>query len=239
MDDLIENRYSIIEDKNKREILLLRGKGCVWKKCRFCDYHLDFNKDQLLNDEINFKELDKVTGVHSHLEVINSGSFIDLSDNTINKILEVCINKGINTLHFECHYLHKEEVLNIKELFKKNNIEVFVKIGVETFDYLFRESYLNKGITEKQPSIIAEVFDEVCLLQGIPGQTKDSMINDIEIGLKHFRRVCVNIMNNNTSKIMADPNVIKVFIEEVFPLYKDNSRIDILINNTDFGVGNL
>lgn len=30
-------RYSVIEDKNPREIVLLRGRGCAWKRCRFCD----------------------------------------------------------------------------------------------------------------------------------------------------------------------------------------------------------
>ncbi|MFI3329467.1 MAG: radical SAM protein [bacterium] len=239
MENLIENRYSIIENKNKREIVLLRGKGCVWRKCRFCDYHLDSNKDQSLNDQINIAELDKVTGIYNHLEVINSGSFIDLSSTTIDYIEKVCIKNNITTLHFECHYLHKDEVKPLKDRFKKNNITVNIKIGVETFDYLFRESYLNKGILEKDPSIIASYFDEVCLLQGIPGQTVESMINDIEIGLKYFNRVCVNIMIDNGMPIMADPNVIKIFMQEVYPLYVNNDDIDILLNNTDFGVGNL
>ena len=39
VDDMI--RYSVITEKNPREIVLLRGSGCVWKKCAFCDYHLD------------------------------------------------------------------------------------------------------------------------------------------------------------------------------------------------------
>lgn len=239
MENLIENRYSVIEEKNKREIVLLRGCGCVWRKCRFCDYHLDSNKDQSLNDNINIKELNKVTGLYNHLEVINSGSFIDLSDVTINKIEEVCIKNNINILHFECHYLHKDKVSDFKKRFKKNNIDVKIKIGVETFDYLFRECYLNKGIKEEDPSVIAECFDEVCLLQGLPGQTINSMINDIELGLKYFDRVCVNIMCDNNMPIKADPNVIKKFVENVYPIYKNNSRIDILLNNTDFGVGNL
>lgn len=239
MENIIENRYSIIEDKNKREIVLLRGAGCVWRKCRFCDYHLDSNKNQELNDEINFKELDKVTGVYNHLEVINSGSFIDLSNNTIEYIIKTCLKNNINLIHFECHYMHKDKIKGFKEKFNKNKIQVFIKIGVETFDYLFRESYLNKGIKEKDPKVIAKYFDEVCLLQGIPGQTKESMIEDIEIGLKYFNRVCVNIMMDNNMPIKADPNVITIFKKEVYPLYIENERIDILLNNTDFGVGNL
>ena len=35
----------------------------------------------------------------------------------------------------------------------------------------------------------------------------------------------------------ADPRVIKNFIENVYPLYINNNRVDILLNYTDFGVG--
>lgn len=75
------------------------------------------------------------------------------------------------------------------------------------------------------------------MLQGIPGQTSESMINDIETGLKYFERVCVNIMVDNGMPIRPDPRVIKNFIENVYPLYINNNRVDILLNNTDFGVG--
>ena len=63
------------------------------------------------------------------------------------------------------------------------------------------------------------------------------MINDIETGLKYFERVCVNIMVDNGMPIRPDPRVIKNFIENVYPLYINNNRVDILLNNTDFGVG--
>ena len=41
---------------------------------------------------------------------------------------------------------------------------------------------------------IAKDFNECCLLFGLPGQTAESMTNDIETGLEWFERVCVNIM---------------------------------------------
>ena len=71
-------RYSIIKEKNPREIVLLRGRGCSRPRCRFCDYHLDFCTDELANYRLNLKELAKVTGVYQKLEVINSGSFRSL-----------------------------------------------------------------------------------------------------------------------------------------------------------------
>ena len=48
-------RYSVINDKNPREIVLLRGSGCKWKRCAFCDYHTDFSEDENANFELNSK----------------------------------------------------------------------------------------------------------------------------------------------------------------------------------------
>ncbi|MFI3212702.1 MAG: radical SAM protein [Eubacteriales bacterium] len=237
LENEILNRYSVIEEKNKREIVLLRGKGCSWRKCRFCDYHLDFSTNQEENDALNAIELEKVTGIYQKLEVINSGSFVDLSEETMNLIAHICTQKEIKELHFECHYSLREHVPALRKRFATLGIAIIVKIGVETFDSLFRESYLVKGITTDKPEEIAIHFDECCLLQGIPGQTVSSMIQDIETGLTYFKRVCVNIMQANGSFIKPDPSVISAFVNHVYPVYKDNIRVDILLKNTAFGVG--
>ena len=81
------------------------------------------------------------------------------------------------------------------------------------------------------------IFDEVCLLQGLEGQAEESMKQDIELGLEYFERVCVNIMVENSTKIKPDETVIKTFVDKVYPLYKNNDRVDILLVNTEFGVG--
>ncbi|WP_317854995.1 radical SAM protein [Chakrabartyella piscis] len=237
MDNEIENRYSVITEKNKREIVLIRGNGCRWRKCRFCDYHLDSSTNQEENDALNAVEIGKITGIYSKLEVINSGSFVDLSETTMNRIVEVCVEKKIAEVHFECHWMHKEAVALLRKRFADLGIRVKIKIGVETFDALFRESYLMKGIDTDVPAEIAAYFDECCLLQGIPGQTAQTMTRDIETGLEHFDRVCVNIMQENGKPIKPDPRVIEAFVKEVYPKYKDNVRVDILLENTAFGVG--
>lgn len=118
------------------------------------------------------------------MEVINSGSFVDLSEKTMCYIEKVCLKKGIKEIHFESHWSHKDEIPALRARFKKINITVNLKIGVETFDSLFRESYLVKGITTDNPYEIAQYFDKCCLLQGIPGQTLESMEKDIQIALK-------------------------------------------------------
>ena len=39
-----------------REIVMLVGNGCKWRKCRFCDYHLDSSPDKEFNYKINKAE---------------------------------------------------------------------------------------------------------------------------------------------------------------------------------------
>ena len=236
-------RYSVIDEKNKREIVLLRGSGCRWRRCRFCDYHLDYCTDEQENYELNRVELAKVTGVYHKLEAINSGSFVDLDDATMKLIEDTCLEKNITELHFECHYKYREAIPAMKEHFAALGIKVKVKIGVETFDALFRESYLDKGLVDDEghavtdPTVIRRYFDEVCLLFGIPGQTKESMQYDMETGLQYFDRICVNVMQENGKPIKPDPKVIEIFARELYPRYIENERVDILMENTAFGVG--
>ncbi len=230
-------RYSVIRDKNPREIVLLRGNGCKWRRCTFCDYHLDFSTDPEANFVLNRKVLSHVTGIYHQLEVINSGSFCDLDEKTMAEIEAVCRSKNITQLHFESHFMHREAVPALRKRFAALGIQVKVKIGVETFDRELRENLLCKGICVSEPERIAEYFDEACLLFGISGQTADSMKHDIETGLSHFERVCVNLMTQNTTAISPDPNVIREFQEAVYPFYRENPRVDVLLCNTDFGVG--
>ena len=237
MKDFNPIRYSVITEKNPREIVMLRGNGCKWLKCRFCNYHPDSTKDEQENFMLNKAELDKVMGMYGKLEVINSGSFVDLDEKTLDYIRSICVKKNINEVHFECHWMHRKDVPEFKNNFAEHGIKAVIKTGVETFDSEYREKFLVKGIDTDTPREIARYFDEVCLLHGLKGQTKESMIYDIETGLKYFDRVCVNIMVENGMPVKPDSEVIKLFIKEVMPLYIDNERVDILLNNTDFGVG--
>lgn len=230
-------RYSVITDKNPREIVLLRGSGCRYKKCRFCDYHLDFSRNEKENFELNKGILSKVTGIYQSLEVINSGSFPELDIETMKEIENVCVRKGITQLRFEVHWMYHKHVKKWKEHFKEKGITLKIKMGVETFDEAFRKDVFDKGMEHVLPEEIASVADEVCLLFGVTGQTLESMTEDIETGLKLFERICINIMVENSTEIHPDNNVIEMFMKNLYPKYIDNPRVDILLHNTDFGVG--
>lgn len=231
----IMERYSVIKDKNPREIVLLRGRGCVYKKCPFCDYHTDASKNDTENFAINQETLAKVTGRYGNLEVINSGSVFELDENTLTRIKEVCREKKIGTLHFESHYLYKDKIPALRERF--SGIDLKMKLGLETFDFAFREERLKKGIPDAEPEMISENFQEANFLFGLTGQTEESMRKDIELGLRYFERICLNIMCENSTHVKPDGGVIKIFVQKIYPEIRENPQIDILIENTDFGVG--
>lgn len=228
-------RYSVISDKRKREIVLLRGRGCAYRRCTFCDYHLDCLQSDEDNFALNSEVLSKVTGIYGELEVINSGSVFELDSKTLAEIKSVCRGKGISVIHFEAHYMYKDRLDALRREF--DGFTLKLKLGLETFDYALREDILHKGIEGIDPAVIADGFDEANFLFGISGQTAESMRRDIELGLKYFERICINVMCENSTSVKPDPVVIGEFMSSVFPIYKDCARADILINNTDFGVG--
>ena len=86
------DRYSKIDTILPREFVLLQGKGCRWSRCTFCNYHEDISDNPFA---VNREILQRVTGVHRVLDVINSGSAMELDDETISllsakKILRLC-----------------------------------------------------------------------------------------------------------------------------------------------------
>ncbi|MDO4923276.1 MAG: radical SAM protein [Peptococcaceae bacterium] len=231
-------RYSFIEDKNPREIVLLRGSGCKWRRCRFCNYHLDFSLDQAANDALNLDVLSHIQGKTGVLEVINSGSFSDLSETTLAAIIDTMKAHNIHRLHVECHWNDRAAITPFRARLEKEGITLKVKAGIETFDGRFRETVFDKGIPEDTtPEEMAQYFNECCLLFGVEGETKEQMQSDIQIGLTYFDRICINIMIDNGTPVKRSESVVNLFISDILPNIKNNTRIDILLNNTDFGVG--
>ncbi|MDE5562264.1 MAG: radical SAM protein [Clostridiales bacterium] len=229
------DRYSVITEKRKREIVLLRGRGCAYKRCTFCDYHLDCSPSDDDNFALNAEVLSNVTGEYGELEVINSGSVFELDNRTLDLIKSTCRDKGITVIHFEVHYIYKDRLATLRREFGEFTIKF--KLGLETFDYDLRERVLLKGIKDRNPAVISDGFDEANFLFGIRGQTEQSMLRDIELGLNNFERICINIMCDNSTAVKPDRSVIDTFRTRIYPIYRDDERVDILLNNTDFGVG--
>lgn len=225
-------RYSLIKTKLPREMLLLQGTGCIYKKCSFCDYYNDISENPF---KINEPIINKISGRTGALDIINSGSCFELDKESVNLIYQKAIEKNIHTIWFEAHYLYKNKLDEFRQKFP--GISLKFRTGVESFNPKLRQ-LLNKGINSAVTAYdIAKYFDGVCLLTGFLGQTRSDIINDIDIALRYFEYFSINIFVANSTKITPDKNLIDWFKKEVYPQIKDKPSVEILFNNTDLGVG--
>ena len=225
-------RYALIHTKMPREFVLLQGTGCRWKKCTFCDYHEDASNHPFL---VNESVLRQVTGVYGVLDIINSGSGMELDEDTLSLIREVVKEKQIHTLWFEAHYMYRHKLKAFAEQFQ--GVSVKFRCGIETFDTQLRDAW-KKGVPSSvTPEDIAQYFQGVCLLCCTEGESKEHIMNDIEIAMKHFEYFSVNVFCNNSTPVKQDPDLAQWFAREIYPQIKDVDGIEVLMENTDLGVG--
>ena len=86
-------RYNKITGKHQREIVLLKSFPCRYGKCSFCNYIEDNSTDEEEIDSVNLQVLKEVTGEYGVLEVINSGSVFELTQNTMAEIKKIVTEK--------------------------------------------------------------------------------------------------------------------------------------------------
>lgn len=225
-------RYSLIHTKLPHEFVLLQGTGCRWGKCTFCDYHTDSSNRPF---EVNEPVLRQVTGQYGVLDVINSGSAMELDAGTIELIKQVVSEKHIHTLWFEAHYMYRHELEAFAQQFAPAQVKF--RCGVETFDADLRRRW-RKGIpasvTAEQ---IAEYFQGVCLLCCTQGEEKEHIVQDIALARQHFEYLSINLFCNNTTPLQRDNQLAEWFIQEIYPTIQHDPHIEILLNNTDLGIG--
>ena len=226
-------RYNRITNKNCREIVLLKAFPCAWGKCSFCDYTDDNSKDERAMIALNSEILSRVTGEFGVLEVINSGSCFQLPTQTLEQIRTIIREKQIRLLYFESHWMYRKKLQEMKDYM---GIPILFKIGVESFDYNFREKIINKHADFHTPQEVAEYFDSPCIMVGIKGQTKEMIAQDIQYMKQYFKRGTVNVYTNNTTNIRRDDELVQWFMRTYAYLEKD-PMIEVLYENTDFGVG--
>ena len=225
-------RYALIHTKMPREFVLLQGTGCRWRKCTFCDYHQDVSENPFT---VNESVLRQVTGHYAVLDVINSGSALELDDDTVALINQVVKEKQIHTLWFEAHYMYRKKLADFASRFAPANVKF--RCGVETFDPTLRDEW-KKGIPASvTPEDVAKYFQGVCLLCCTQGESKERILNDIRIAREHFEYFSVNVFCNNSTPVKQDSELAGWFAREVYPQIKDVDGIEVLMENTDLGVG--
>ena len=227
------DRYSKVINKNLREIVLLKALPCIWGKCAFCDY-IDDNDDNIAEiNKLNKEVLNNITGEFGVLEAINSGSCFEIPRESLEYIKKIVVEKKIKKLFLESHWCYKNRLQEMRDFF---GIEIIFKIGVETFDNSFRNLVLNKNANFKTVDEVKESFQSVCLLVGIKGQTKEMIKRDINLVLENFKYATINVFINNTTDVKRDEELVQWFTDN-FKYLEDYQYIEVLYNNTDFGVG--
>ncbi len=184
--------------------------------------------------KFNRQVLKEIKGNLKQVEVINSGSIFELPKECLKDIKDIAVEKNIERLYFESHYSYRHNLEELRDYFK--GIDLVFKMGMETFDDDFRNKYLKKGIVYEDIKEVSKYFKSICLLVGIKGQTREMVKRDIEILLKNFERGCINIFVENSTPVKRDEDLINWFREE-YSYLEDMENIEILWNNTDFGVG--
>lgn len=227
------DRYNLITGKNKREIVLLKALPCIWGKCSFCDYIDDNSTDVSEINKINKEVLNNIKGTYGVLEVINSGSCFELPKDTLEHIRNIIREKNIKKLFLESHWCYRNRLKEMRDFF---GIDIVFKIGVESFDNDFRNEFLNKNAKFKDYTEVKKYFSSICLMVGIKGQSKEMIQKDIEIVLNNFDYGTINIFTENTTRIKRDEELIKWF-EKEYRFLEKNEKIEVLFENTDFGVG--
>ena len=129
-------RYSKITEGFKREFLLLQGRGCAWRRCSFCDYHEDVSADPF---SVNKEVLSHVTGEFGVLDIINSGSAMELDEATLDLTASIVREEQVHDLWFEAHWMYHMRLAAFAGRFP--SCRVHFRCGVESFNGALRESW--------------------------------------------------------------------------------------------------
>ena len=225
-------RYSLIHDKFPREFVLLQGTGCRWRRCTFCDYHEDASPSPFA---LNRQVLEQVTGQYGVLDVINSGSGIELDDETLDLIASIVREKHIHTLWFEMHYMYRHRLAEFAARFAPAQVKF--RCGIESFDPVLRQRW-NKGVSaDVTPADVAQYFQGICLLCCTEGDSRQRILDDIAIAQQYFEYFSVNVFCENNTSVRPDADLVKWFVTEVYPELQRCPQAEVLLNNIDLGVG--
>ncbi|MDR1066260.1 MAG: radical SAM protein [Clostridiales bacterium] len=224
-------RYAKIYNGFKREALLLRGTGCFYKKCLFCDYYHDASDDPFPENKV---EIYKLTGEFGVLDVINSGSVHEIDLKTLELLRQTADKKQIEVIWFEAHYAYRDQLSRIRRFFPNQTVKF--RTGAESFDYDFRLK-MRKGMPDVTPDEIRRYFEGVCLLVGTRGQTKEGILRDVFTAARLFEYFSVNLFCPNSTVVERDETLAAWVRDYLRDITAKLPNCEMLIANTDLGLG--
>ena len=160
---------------------------------------------------------------------------MELDEQTIQLVKKVVREKNIHTLWFEAHFMYRNRLADFARLFAPAVVKF--RCGVESFSPEQRKRW-NKGIPEwVTPEDVARHFNGVCLLCCTDDDSRERIVEDIRTAKEYFEYFSVNLFCNNGTPIRRDEVLVEWFKNNMYPLIKDDPAIEILVDNTDLGVG--
>lgn len=160
---------------------------------------------------------------------------MELDPLTIKMIKEVVKEKNIHTLWFEAHYMYKNKLSKFAEQFE--GVEVKFRCGIESFDAALRSQW-KKGVKDDvMPEDVAKYFQGVCLLCCTEGDSQERILRDIALAKAYFEYASVNVFCENSTAVKRDEELVKWFVDVVYPQLQQSDKIEVLVENTDLGVG--
>ena len=69
------------------------------------------------------------------------------------------------------------------------------------------------------------------------GESRERILTDINLARQHFEYFSVNVFCNNSTSVRQDKALAQWFANEVCPQIKEDPKIEVLMENTDLGVG--
>jgi hypothetical protein len=227
-------RYGRWTGPMPREVVLLKGLPCVWSRCTFCDYIDDNTTDEALIRRVADETLSRVTGEFGRLQVINSGSIQELPLVVREQIRDLMAARGINELWTESYWAYRARYDEDRRFF---GVPTRLFLGVETFDDRLRNDVLGKSMHWKSPDEVAAATDSICLMIGFRGQTPDIIRRDIDLLLGKFRYGIINLFSENRLSAGLMDESIKEWFRAEYAWLERQAGVNVLWNNTDFGVG--
>jgi len=225
-------KYSI--GPNPREVVLLKGRPCVWGRCAFCDYIDDNTTDDRLIQQVANDNLARVTGEFGRIQIINSGSIQELPRGVQGQIRDLLKTKNITQFWAESYWAYRKDFEKARAFFE---VDTHLFLGVETFDDDLRNGVLNKSMHWTGPDEVAAATDAICLMIGLKGQSHDTIRRDIDLLLTRFKYGIINIFTANRLSAGLVDEKIKAWFREEYAWLADEPNVDVLWKNTDLGVG--
>lgn len=217
-----------------REVVLLKGRPCVWSRCAFCDYIDDNTTDEAWITRVAEEELAKVTGEFGRLQLINSGSIQELPDEILRRIRDLLAARRIGEFWTESYWAYRSRFAEARRFF---GVDTHLFLGVETFDDALRNGVLNKSMHWSGPDEVAALTDSICLMIGFRGQTRDLIRRDLDLLLSKFRYGIINLFSENRLSAGLLDEDLKAWFREEYAWLETQPNVDVLWENTDLGVG--